>query len=390
MKIILSVDSVRFPLTGIGRYTYELAQHLRAVNELDLQLFSNGNFISSLPDKETLNNGHDNEKLNSKIIHRVRKVALQSNVVTATYQFLSERRNRQVLNSHHDAIFHGPGFYLPPFQGRSVATFHDLSIFKWEHCHPPERVRYMQHQLLLTLERASMLITDSEFNRQELSEFFNYPLERIRAVPLAGGSEFYPRIELELNPILNCYGLDYRGYTLFTGTIEPRKNLTALLDAYDMLPAYIRKRWPLVLVGHHGWKSETTHDHIQQGVAAGWIKYLGYVPSDDLPMLFAGARLFVFPSHYEGFGLPVLEAMASGIPVICSNVSSLPEVAGDAAAMFAPDDVDKLRQLIDKGLQDEFWRKNAIAAGLRQSKKFSWNKCAEETAAVYREVAQLS
>src|SRR5690606_17318135 len=115
-------------------------------------------------------------------------------------------------------------------------------------------------------------------------------------------------------------------YTLFVGTIEPRKNLSVLLQAYSRLPVAQRARIPLVLSGHPGWNSDAIHQQIQQGEREGWVRYLGFMPAQDLPVLYAGALLFAFPSSYEGFGLPPLEAMASGVPVICSNSSSLPEV----------------------------------------------------------------
>ena len=121
-------------------------------------------------------------------------------------------------------------------------------------------------------------------------------------------------------------------------------------------------------------------------VKEGWAHYLGFVEADDLPFIYAGARVFVFPSLYEGFGLPVLEAMASGVPVVCSNASTLPEVTAGAAAMFEPEDVDGLNRLINKALEDDAWRNVAIKKGLLQASKFSWQRCAEETMAVYKEV----
>lgn len=123
---------------------------------------------------------------------------------------------------------------------------------------------------------------------------------------------------------------------------------------------------------------------IERAMRAGWARYLGFLPTDELPLLMAGARLFVFPSLYEGFGLPVIEAMASGVPVICSNASSLPEVAGQAALMCGASDVDTLRILIARGLEDEVWRTSAVAEGLAQAARFSWRRCATETLVAYR------
>ena len=171
-----------------------------------------------------------------------------------------------------------------------------------------------------------------------------------------------------------------------SGTIEPRKNIEVLLDAYALLSKTVRQQWPLVLIGYQGWHSEQLHVRIEAAMSEGWAHYLGFVEADDLPLIYAGARIFVFPSLYEGFGLPVLEAMASGIPVVCSNASTLPEVAGDAAAMCEPQDVDALSELINRALQDECWREQAVKKGMQQAEKFSWQRCAKETAAVYKEV----
>ena len=244
----------------------------------------------------------------------------------------------------------------------------------------------MRKEIALTLKRADILITDSEYTRQEISAYFNWPLARIRAVSLACSADFRPRSHEELFPILKKYGLETDGYTLYVGTIEPRKNIDTLLDAYELLSPILRKRWPLVLIGYQGWRSEHLHARIEAATAEGWVKYLGYVAEHELPFFFSGARLFVFPSLYEGFGLPVLEAMSSGTPVVCSNSSSLPEVTGNAAAMCEARDVDALSSLIAIGLEDDAWRTEAQSKGIVQAGRFSWRRCAEETARVYGEV----
>jgi alpha-1,3-rhamnosyl/mannosyltransferase len=377
MKVILSVDSVKFPLTGVGRYTCELANHLQIQEDLELLLFANCNLVPELPEydevKQTMATG-------------LRMQIRRSDLVIRAYQLLTGIKSQLALKTHSDAVFHGPGFYLPKFIGPSVATFHDLSIFTWSHCHPPERVRFMKRELNLTLQRASLLITDSEYTRLELSRYFGYPLDKIRTVPLGYSSDFHSREAIDTGPVMNKFRLTHGGYTLYAGTIEPRKNIESLLDAYAMLPHAVRACWPLVIVGYSGWQSQALHARIEAAVNAGWAYYLGYVATEDLPILFSGARLFVFPSHYEGFGLPVLEAMATGVPVVCSNSSSLPEVVGGAALMCDALDVDKLNQLIVVGLEDESWRVGAVIKGLAQSLKFSWERCAKETMAVYREL----
>jgi alpha-1,3-rhamnosyl/mannosyltransferase len=175
---------------------------------------------------------------------------------------------------------------------------------------------------------------------------------------------------------------------LYVGTIEPRKNLETLLDAYSRLPMSVRKRWPLILAGYQGWRNSAILDRIELASNEGWARYLGFIPRDDLPLLFAGARLFTFPSLYEGFGLPVLEAMQSGVPVVCSDSSSLPEVAGGAALMGIPGDVEALTSLLWQGLEDENLRNAAIKSGLDNASAFSWRRCANETLKVYRKVLE--
>ncbi len=249
-------------------------------------------------------------------------------------------------------------------------------------------VRYLQKELRATLDRADALITDSEYTRRELSEYFSWPIERIHTVPLASSEEFFPRDYDSLEAPLARHGLVPGGYSLFVGTIEPRKNIETLLNAYARLPLSLRTRWPLILTGYYGWRNDEIHQRLEVARREGWARYLGFVPSEDLPLLFSGARLFAFPSLYEGFGLPVLEAMSSGVPVVCSTSSSLPEVAGNAALMCDALDVEKLTELLQQGLEDEVWRAQAITEGLLHCSAFSWQRCADETLQVYRKVME--
>lgn len=378
MKLILSVEPVRFPLTGIGRYTYELATRLQRSSEInDLQFFAGRRFLPSLPTAAD----------QSDAVHGLKRLVQKNAVAVEAYRRLMPYLRKRALKGHEDHLYHSPNYYLPPFAGPSVATFHDLSPFTWAHCHAPQIARFLQKELTLTLQRADALITDSHYTRQELADYFGWPIERIHAVPLASSPEFHPRSADSLREALARYGLQAGGYSLFVGTIEPRKNLETLLDAYGKLPVALRQRWPLILTGYHGWRSEAIHQRVAQAQQQGWARYLGFAASEDLPLLYAGARLFTFPSHYEGFGLPVLEAMSSGVPVVCSNSSSLPEVAGQAALMCAPGDVDGLSALLRQGLEDENWRLAAVQQGLTHAAGFSWERCAQATIEVYRKVS---
>ena len=160
------------------------------------------------------------------------------------------------------------------------------------------------------------------------------------------------------------------------------------MQAYDRLPAQEKSAFPLVISGYKGWENEQLFKLFDKGEREGWLKYLGFVPGKDLPLLFSAATSFVFPSIYEGFGLPVLEAMASGTPVICSNATSLPEVAGDAALMHEPDDVHALTTYIQMMIENADEKRRMIDAGLVRAREFSWSLCADKTIEAYEQVAR--
>jgi alpha-1,3-rhamnosyl/mannosyltransferase len=375
MKLVLSIDPVRFPLTGIGRYAYELAKGLARSPEIEtLRFLREARLVDALPEPSATPPVH----------FSLRQRLLKNRMAVAAYRFVMPRLKARALRGLEDHVFHGPNFYLPPFAGKSVVTVHDLSVYHWPQCHPPERVRFMRAEIELSLRRADLLITDSEFTRLEVAREFDWPLSRIHVTPLASSPEFHPRSAEDLAAPLARFALVPGAYTLFAGTIEPRKNIVTLLEAYARLPLTVRQRWPLLLVGYQGWNSQVIHEKIIDAERQGWARYLGYVSAEDLPILFAGARLFAFPSLYEGFGLPVLEAMASGIPVVCSNHASLPEVAGEAAAMCAAEDVEALSAQIERGLVDEAWRNQAREKGFAQAARFSWQRCVEATLKAYR------
>ena len=391
MKVILSVDPICYPLTGIGRYTYELARGLQQEPLADLLLMRDLGLQRELParpDVAIAQSAPAAEAAPTSLGGRLHSMARKSRIITSLYGTLAPWQRGRVLAGREDYVYHGPNFYLPPFPGTSVATIHDLSIYLWPQTHPAERVRYMSKQIDKTLKRADFLITDTEYTRQEVASYFNWPLERIRAVHLASAPEFYPRTPEQLQPALHKLGLQPGGYVLFTGTIEPRKNLALLMQAYQQLPAALRQRWPLVVCGHSGWASDDLHRRMATAEREGWLQYLGFVDDGVLPQLMAGARLFVYPSLYEGFGLPVLEAMASGVPVICSNASTLPEVAGGAAALHDPQDAGDLSSLLQQGLQDDAWCAALSQAGLKRAADFSWQRCVRQTLDVYASARQ--
>ncbi|MDD2844641.1 MAG: glycosyltransferase family 1 protein [Rhodoferax sp.] len=382
LDIILGADSISAPLTGIGRYAFALARGLpQHPGVARVRYFALGRWVD-LPQLLQA----DAATTEQAQARTLRSVLAGNRAAVQLFGLLMPPLERLRLRSQGSAIYHSPSFFLPPFAGRTVTTVHDLSHHIYPQFHPATRVEYMQRMLPGSLRRASHVITVSESARQDLITHFGLPPERITAIHLGANPAFRPHSAPELVPALARYCLAPGGYTLFVGTIEPRKNIDRLLHAYEGLPPALRQRTPLVLAGGAGWHSEATHAHMARAAAAGWLHYLRYVPQADLAALYAGARCFAYPSLYEGFGLPVLEAMASGVPVVTANVSSLPEVAGNAALLIHPEDVDALRAALERALQDGPWRQQARAAGLARAATFSWQQCVQRTVAVYQQL----
>ena len=379
LKIILSTDCVKFPLTGIGRYAFELAKQLENSQSVDLSYLHGLSITKTLPiASETGNTGQG-----------LKRHLQKSRVVSEIYRVTYPYAKSYVLNKQKDYIFHSPNYYIPPNIGKSVATFHDLSVFHWPEFHPAGRVHLMQKELRKTVARAKVLITDSEYTKNELVEYFDIDLNNVVVAPLASSGYFTPRRESEVQAVLAKYELGYKKFFLYTGTIEPRKNILTLLQAYDRLDRATKAHFPLVISGYKGWENEELFRLFKKGNDEGWLKYLGYTASEDLPLLYAAAKGFLFPSIYEGFGLPVLEAMASGVPVICSNASSLPEVVGDAALMHDPYDVQGYAESINLIIQDSNVEQGMISAGVERAKAFSWKYCAEKTIQAYNQVSKF-
>ncbi len=283
------------------------------------------------------------------------------------------------------SIFHGPNFFVPPEAERAVITVHDLSILRYPETHPAERLRQFELNLERSVRQATKILADSEFVRQEIIHEFSCPPDQVHTVYMGVSPQFSPPSETDAR-LMAAYNLNADGYTLCVATLEPRKNIDKLLAAYQRQPESLRRRYPLILIGGHGWLADSLLEKIAAAEQQGWVRKLGYVSETDLIGLYRHARLFAYPSAYEGFGLPVLESMACGVPVITSDRSSLPEVGGDAALPVNPDDTDRFAAALRQGLEDNHWRTTARERGLLQAARFSWQRCVDETYAVYKAV----
>jgi len=280
-------------------------------------------------------------------------------------------------------VLHSPDF-IPPLRRncRAVITVHDLAFLLFPGLLTAESQRYYG-QIRRAVHSAEAIIAVSESTKCDLIAHTAAPAAKITVVYEAAGPAFRPVTDAAaLAVVRQKYGLPEE-FVLFVGTIEPRKNLATLLKAWSKIRiSNFEFRNSLVIAGKPGWLYEETIAQARELGTA--VQFIGGVRPEDLPALYSAARLFVLPSLYEGFGLPVLEAMACGTPVVCSQASSLPEVAGDAALLVEPHDVDGLAAALQRALSDEALRRQMIARGLAQAARFSWEKAARETLAVYR------
>ncbi|WPL15598.1 Mannosylfructose-phosphate synthase [Thiorhodovibrio winogradskyi] len=381
MKLLLDIDALRPPLTGIGRYTLELARRLpRAPGVAEVRYLRR---LLCLPAGVPSNPRQGSPAPVVRAL-RDRVAAVQgpcagAGALRVLYRRLLEIRQRRLLRALKDHVFLAPNYFLPPVAGLGVAVFHDLSLIKHPEWHPCARVALSRYMLARTLERAHHIIVDAEAIRGELIEQTGYPAERVSAIPLGVDPAFHPRAPEQLTHRLASYRLSPGAYVLCVATIEPRKNLPTLIDAHACLPEALRLRYPLVLVGAPGWNSAASHQRIQRAEQAGQLRYLRYVAESDLPSLVAGARLAAQPSHYEGFGLPALEAMASGVPLVTSTCPTLLELTGNLALAVDPLDTQALTAALRQGLEDDGWRAEIGARALERARCYTWDACIART-----------
>ena len=282
-------------------------------------------------------------------------------------------------------LFHATN-HMFPFRLHRVPTvlsIFDVTILMFPEWHPASRLAMIGSALAPAASRAARIVTPSHHTRNDLLKLLSLDPERVVVVPGGVDPIFTPGPEAETAARLAPLGLRPGDYLLFLGTIEPRKNLARLLEAAESAEIGV-----LVLAGGRGWHNAAIRQAMARLARAGRVRDLGYVPDDLRRPLLAGARAFVFPSLYEGFGLPPLEAMACGTPVLTSNVSSLPEVVGDAALYVDPTDVDAIAAGLTRIWRDDALRADLTARGLARARQFSWDRTARETLEVYRTVLE--
>jgi glycosyltransferase involved in cell wall biosynthesis len=367
MRVALDGIPLVAAKTGVGHYTDALAEWLaRAHPDHQYDLFSPFDFAFNH------HNGNKPANLNK--------------------QFLPVRRPFRkwwliglpaLLRITPVDVFHGTNYCVPFFAPcPTVVTIHDLSLFSQADTHESENVARGRRRIPLMARRARMIIAPSEATRREIISRLGVSDERIRVIYEAARQHMRPCAESEVQPVLTRHGIT-RPYLLYVGTIEPRKNLMTLVRAYDELIRSTPHRPQLVLCGGRGWLCDDIYRLVGELGLNGLVRFTGYVEDSDLPALYSAAEIFVYPSLYEGFGLPPLEAMACGAPVITSDSSSLPEVVGEAGFRLPPRDIEALTMTMSRLLDAAALRAHYRHAGLERARLFSWERAARETQSVY-------
>ncbi len=375
LRIAIEASTLRGTRAGIGHYAAAMAQYLASAPGVEVRYFTAQGVADSPPRPVGLLTRQKPRWRQRIPMGRLAQFQLQ--------RWQLARLSRQWRP---DVVF-GPNFILPPARAATALVIHDLSHLRYPEMHPPKRVAFMARQLRPAIARSCAVIVDSRFTEQEVLSHFPEAAGKLHVVypgihPRLAVS---PRAEVEtaLNALLTGDG---RPYFLFLATLEPRKNLAALLPAYAALPEPIRQRHPLVLVGQMGWQQSALAPLLAPMIERGEVRMLGYLRDELLPAVYRRALALVYPSLYEGFGLPPVEAMTAGCPVLVSNVTAMPEVCGDAALYCDPLDVGSITAGMRRLAEDDALRARLAAAGPARAALYTWEAAATQVLGVMREV----
>lgn len=366
-KLLIDSLSLVSSFTGIGRYTYQIADKLEQNSNFEIDYFY----------------GYYSKKLmrptESKEIKSIKSLIIKNQIIKKFVRkilFVSSR----FFALKYD-LYWQPNFI--PNKGikakKIVTTVHDFSFILHKDYHPKERVEYFEKYFFKNVSESDAIITGSEFSKKEILERLNFQEQDVHVI--------YHGIDHNLFRKDNDLNLNFdipKKFIFSVGSIEPRKNLLGLLKAYSQLDNNIKNEYKLVLAGFKGWENKEIMELIEKNKEN--IHYLGFISDIELVKVYNLATCFVFPSFYEGFGLPVLEAMACGTPVICSDSSSLPEVGGDTVVYCDPYDIEDIKNKIELVLSNQNLQNEMIKKGLERAKLFSWEKSANEHMKVFKEV----
>ena len=387
MLIALDVRSLLQPLTGVGNYTYNLLWHILEQDEQNDYLLLGPPGIRRNLIEARLSREEKVLRLEQTAIGRVQRGSAQQRLkMFMRYGSIVFFRLNYSLRRVN--LFFGPNFFgFFSSSHLTVITVHDLSYLIYPDCMAKKTLRFLQKYMPKCLARADRIIAVSKNTKKDLVRLCGVPEEKISIVYPGYNSEVFRPAKIEHRILSDTFNLE-PGYILYVGTIEPRKNLVTLLEAYRLL-GQRGITAPLVLCGPMGWKSESFLTNLKTLRSTNAVRLIGYVDEQWLPLLYSGASCFVFPSLYEGFGFPVLEAMACGCPVVSSGVSAIPEVVGGAGLLLDdPRDENLLAEAVSRVLEDQDLRAQLRAEGIKQASHFSWRKTARETLKIFTDLLE--
>lgn len=378
MKVLIEAQSLLKQRTGVGQYTFNLIDHMVPLLKekgIDLTLFY-FNFLKRNKEIPSWNGE----------VH----VKQQTLLPGRFFYFLWKKGGFPPFEwlAGKNELIHFPNFIVRPFRsGKAVVTIHDLSFVRFPRFAEKKNLDFLNRWIPFSLEKASKILVVSEFTKKEMLEVYGIDEKKVVVAPNGVSDKFKPEIDPgRIEQVCRKYRLP-GSFMLAVGTLEPRKNVSLLIKALSHLKKQKSEVPPLVLVGPPGWNKEYERLKalVEEKGLTESVKFLFYVERGDMRALYSAARLLVFPSVYEGFGLPVLEAMACATPVIASNAASLPEVSGEAALQVPPDDPQAWSEAVDALWDDAERQKEMAAAGLEQVKKFTWKRTAQKTLEAYEQ-----
>jgi len=369
MRIVIDAQPLLEPLAGIGRCVGSLLKSLAEIDDgNDYYLY----YGASLRQRRARLPSFNKPNFHSKLIKFPGRI----------FRFLTENVHILPVGTFlrgYD-VFHGTNYYVPGLSFPSIVNIYDLSYVLFSHCFTREMLCDIRYKVAAATERADRIITGSESTKADIVKFLKVNAEKVEVIRFGLEEGFRPVKHEKLVRVREKYHLPER-FILFVGTIEPRKNIVSLVHAFHRMN---RNDISLVIAGRRGWLYEEVFREIEKLNLGDRVIFLDYVPETDLPLIYNSASVFVYPSLYEGFGFPPLEAMACGVPVVTSNKSSLPEIVGDAGVLINPENVEEIKEAIIDVLEDEALRKDMVKKGLKRVKLFSWKKCAEDTLKLYK------
>jgi alpha-1,3-rhamnosyl/mannosyltransferase len=380
MRVVFNLLTTLKPKTGVGQYAARLFGALgRELPAGSLDGFPTGRLAKLVERLHQVRPGRP-PRGRSRAVAGLGKRIVRS-TVDAGLALAFDRVSRR---NQYD-LYHEPNFVPFAIDLPTIVTVHDLSVVLHPEWHPAERVRHHERRFRKGLAVARHVFTDTLAVRDEVVKHLGVAPARVTAVHLGVGQEYLAASHRKAAQVRQELGLPER-YLLFVGTIEPRKNVITLLRAFCDLPAVLRCGCPLVLAGGWGWKSTEVAELLQTSGRDRGVIHLGYTADRYLPGLYAGATALVYPSHYEGFGLPPLEMLATGGAVISSTATSLREVLDSHAHFVEPLDIAGWRDALARAITDDAWLAGLRHGGRERAAQFTWERCAAATAGVYHSV----